>query len=158
MFARVAVADAIRRQALAVVKDDGRNDGRLSDQRPQAIGVADAVLQARDPRALAAKPLQPRGAGRGVLRLGAEQDPIRRLGLRGIGERRDGNLDRAFSPLDGQFFDAPPDTGDDVISTGCAEQAGDNAADTAEADDGHRFPTGIGFTLRHWVLLLARAR
>jgi len=55
-----------------------------------------------------------------------------------------GNLDRAFRALDSQLLDGMPDAGDDVISTGRAQQAGDDAADAAEADDGDGFSSGIG--------------
>ena len=78
MVAGTAEADAIRRQPLAIVIDDGRNHGGVTDQGRQPFLVPDAVLQDGDAGLRRAQPLQPWRARRRVMRLGAQQHPVHR--------------------------------------------------------------------------------
>src|SRR5262249_23746507 len=116
--------------------DDGGDDGRLACERRQALGVIDAVLQNRDAGAGAAEPLEPLCAGGRVLRLRAQKNPVLRLGLGGVGERADRDIDGAARLLDDQPVERSPDTGDQVVPAGGGDETGDGATDTAEPNDG----------------------
>ncbi len=105
--------------------------------------MSDAVLQHGHSGIWAAEPGEPRRAGRRVVRLGAQQNPVARLCLAGIGQGAHGNVNRALRPLDNEPLDRAPDTGDDIVPVDRAQQTGDHAADAPETDDADRYTPGI---------------
>ncbi|MCP1846721.1 hypothetical protein J2R80_000544 [Bradyrhizobium sp. USDA 4541] len=104
--------------------------------------MADAILQHRDARPRPAQPLQPGRARFRVLRLGRQQHPVDRRSRCRIGEGAQRHFHRAFRPLDREPIERPPDTGDHVMLVDRAQQAGDDAADAAETDDGDGLAVG----------------
>jgi hypothetical protein len=137
------ITHMVRRQALAVVVDDRGHDRRPTHKWRQAIGMVDAVLQHRDAGVGTAKPLEPRRAGGCVLCLRAQQHPIHRLCPGGIGQRADRGLDGVLRAVDDQPLKRSPDAGDQIMPANRGNEAGGDAADTAEADHGHTRLSGI---------------
>ena len=85
----------IGRQPFPVVVDDHRQHRRALGQRRDARDMADAVLQNRDAGGRRTQLSQPRRRGFGLMRLGAKQHPVDRLGVCRLGERIEPDLNGA---------------------------------------------------------------
>jgi hypothetical protein len=97
--------------------------------------MIDAVLHDGNARRWRAQPRQPWRGGRGLMRLGTEQHPIDRAGLRGIGQVAQRQFDCAFRPLQRQARDRLARAGEDFMPARGGESAGNSTADAAQPDD-----------------------
>ena len=111
-------------------------DSRALDQRPDARGVADPVLQHSDPGRGIAQPGQPGSGRRRLVPLGAQQNPVDARRVRRIAEGAQRNLDGPFGSLDNEVLDRMSHAGDDVVAVGITQTAGHDATDAAETDNG----------------------
>ena len=135
-------------EPLAVEIDDRRQHGGAVRQRGDALDMADAVLQHRDARRGRAQPRQPRRGCRGLMRLGAQHDPVGRLrDLSGIGKRSERQFGRARRRLKRQSLDRLARARDHMMAAGGDKAASHGSADAAEADNGDALTR---FGVRRW--------
>jgi hypothetical protein len=81
-----------------------------------------------------AQPRQPRTGGCGLMRLGADEHPIDRLGLRWIGQHAKRRFDRALRPLQRKPGDRLARAGHDIVPPGGCQTAGRTPADATKPD------------------------
>ena len=72
----------------------------------------------------------------GLMRLGAQQHPVDRLGVRRLGQRIELDLDGATRSVECQPLEGLTHAGDDLVPTGRRKAAGRDAANTAKPDHG----------------------
>jgi len=78
----------------------------------------------------------PQSCRRGVVRLGAKENPINRRCRRWVRHAAQSNFHRALGALQRQTFERLADAGDDIMSVGSTEARGSDTANAAQADHG----------------------
>src|SRR5262249_49024180 len=120
-----------------VVDDDGKRGGAIGEGC-DALGVASAVLQDSKARRWPAELLQPCPRRRGLVRLGAQQDPVDWMRIRRIGQRAQRQIDSTSVVLQWQPRQGPARADRDVVMAGMLQPAGGDAADPAKPNYGDR--------------------
>ena len=83
-----------------------------------------------------AQALQPGRRRFRLVRLGAQQHPVDRLGLFRLAQDGKRQFDHTARPIEREPSGRPTHAGDDVVTACRGQASGGAAADAAEADDG----------------------